>query len=274
MSALQSIASEAAAGTAACGVSTRTATVEAVGPVDEVFPLASVTKLLSALAVLVAVQDGVLHLDEPAGPDGATVRHLLAHASGLPMSEGGLGGDVGDRRIYSNVGFEVLGALVEKRLGMDFSDHLELEVLEPLAMDDTWLDGSPAHAGQGTVEDLLRFGRELLAPTLLEPGLFDQATTVAFPGLAGVLPGFGRQDPNDWGLGFELRDGKDPHWTGSRNSPATFGHFGQSGSFLWVDPEHGLACAYLGERDFGDWAKELWPALSDRVVAAHAAART
>jgi CubicO group peptidase (beta-lactamase class C family) len=48
-------------------------------------------------------------------------------------------------------------------------------------------------------------------------------------------------DPNDWGLGFELRDTKEPHWTGTRNSPRTYGHFGGSGSFLWLDPEPGDA---------------------------------
>jgi CubicO group peptidase (beta-lactamase class C family) len=90
---------------------------------------------------------------------------------------------------------------------------------------------------------------------------------VAFPGLVGVLPGYGRMEPNDWGLGFELRDTKEPHWTGRRNSPRTFGHFGQSGSFLWVDPEAGLACACLSDRRFGDWAKKAWPRLSDAVVA-------
>ena len=71
----------------------------------------------------------------------------------------------------------------------------------------------------------------------------------------GVLPGFGYQPHCDWGLGFEIRDRKAPHWTGSRNSPRTFGHFGQSGSFLWVDPEARVACASLADRDFGDWAK-------------------
>ena len=65
---------------------------------------------------------------------------------------------------------------------------------------------------------------------------------LAFPGLAGVLPGFGRFEPNDWGLGFELRDDKRPHWTGTGNSPRTFGHFGAAGTFLWVDPDAGLAC--------------------------------
>ncbi len=92
------------------------------------------------------------------------------------------------------------------------------------------------------------------------------ATTVAFPGLTGILPGFGRQEPNDWGLGFELRDHKTPHWTGTRNSPATFGHFGRTGTFLWVDPDAALALVALTDRDFGPWAAEAWPALSDAVL--------
>jgi CubicO group peptidase (beta-lactamase class C family) len=82
-----------------------------------------------------------------------------------------------------------------------------------------------------------------------------------------VLPGFGRQEPNDWGLGLELRDGKTPHWTGSRNSPRTFGHFGRSGTFLWVDPVAGIALACLTDLPFGDWAVEAWPRLSDAVLA-------
>jgi len=90
---------------------------------------------------------------------------------------------------------------------------------------------------------------------------------VQFPGLSGVLPGFGRQDPNDWGLGLELRDGKSPHWTGSRNAPQTFGHFGRSGTFLWVDPVAGLALGCLTDLAFGEWAVEAWPALADAVLA-------
>ena len=92
------------------------------------------------------------------------------------------------------------------------------------------------------------------------------ATSVQFPGLVGVLPGFGRQDPNDWGLGFELRDAKAPHWTGSRNSERTFGHFGASGTFLWVDPDAELALACLTDLDFDEWAAEAWPRLADAVL--------
>jgi CubicO group peptidase (beta-lactamase class C family) len=129
----------------------------------------------------------------------------------------------------------------------------------------TRLDGSPAHGAKGPLRDLATLGRELLAPTLV-PDLTKEATRTAFPGLSGVLPGFGRQDPNDWGLGFEIRDGKSPHWTGARNSPRTFGHFGRSGTFLWVDPDAGLACACLTDRDFGPWAAQAWPLLSDAVL--------
>ena len=92
---------------------------------------------------------------------------------------------------------------------------------------------------------------------------------VAFPGLDGVLPGFGRQQPNDWGLGCEIRDHKAPHWTAPDNSPATFGHFGQSGSFLWVDPAAQLACVSLSDTAFGPWAADRWPRLSAAVLQAY-----
>jgi CubicO group peptidase (beta-lactamase class C family) len=255
--------------TVAVGVTDADATREARGAVDEVLPFASVTKPLAAYAVLIAVQDGALHLDEPAGPEGATVRHLLAHAGGLNFEAGPLIGEPGARRGYSNAGYELLGTLVADRVGVSFADHLDHEVLTPLGMVDTALDGSPAKDGRGTVTDLLAFCRELLAPTLLDADLHREATTVAFPGLDGVLPGHGRQSPNDWGLGFEIKDGKDPHWTGATMSPASFGHFGQSGSFVVVDPDAGIGLASLADRPFGDWSREAWPPLMDAAIRSH-----
>ncbi len=80
---------------------------------------------------------------------------------------------------------------------------------------------------------------ELLAPARISRALLLEAASVQFAGLDGVLPGFGRYEPNDWGLGFELRDAKEPHWTGRGNSSSCFGHFGASGGFLWVDPGPG-----------------------------------
>lgn len=227
---------------------------------------ASVTKLCTALAVLVAVEEGTLDLDEAAGPPGASVRHLLAHASGLAFDDDRLVAEPGQRRTYSNTGYRVLAATLAERADMPFDRYLDEAVLEPLGLDDTRLEGSAAAGLVGPLDDLLRLATELLVPTLVSQDTFRLATTVAFPGLAGVLPGVGRYDPLDWGLGFEVRDDKSPHWTGTRNSAATFGHFGGSGSFLWVDPDAGLACAALSGREFGPWALAAWPAFSDAVL--------
>jgi CubicO group peptidase (beta-lactamase class C family) len=128
------------------------------------------------------------------------------------------------------------------------------------------LAGSAGSGVSGTLEDLRALAGELQVPRRVAPETLDEATTVQFPGLAGVLPGFGRQEPNDWGLGLELRDAKSPHWTGARNSPRTFGHFGRSGTFLWVDPAAGIALGVLTDRPFGDWAAEAWPRLADSVL--------
>ena len=249
----------------AVGLASARETLRVHGSADE-FRWASVTKPVTALACLVAAEEGSLDLDEPAGPPGSTVRHLLAHASGLPFEPGPPIAKPGERRIYSEHGFEVLGETLAARTEMPFEEYLRAAVLEPLGLD-ARLDGKPGSGLWGSVDDLLALGRELLAPTLLSAETLGEATSVQFPGLVGVLPGFGRQAPNDWGLGIELRDGKSPHWTGSRNSPRTFGHFGGSGTFLWVDPEPGIALACLTDLEFGDWAVEAWPRFSDAVLA-------
>ena len=170
----------------------------------------------------------------------------------------------GTRRIYSDHGFEVLAEHVAARAEMAFASYFR-EVLLPAGID-VELHGSAGSGARGTAGALLELARELLRPALIAPETVAEATDVAFPGLVGVLPGFGRMEPNDWGLGFELRDDKRPHWTGARNSSRTFGHFGQTGTFLWVDPEAAVACACLTDLDFDDWAKEAWPRLSDSVL--------
>ncbi len=238
------------------------------GDVERPFQLASVTKPLAAYAVLVAVEEGAVEWDTPAGPEGSTVRHLAAHTSGLSFSDGVVQARPGTKRIYSNIGFEVLGETVAAAAGMPFAQYLHEAVLAPLGMTDTRLEGSPAADAVSTASDLARFAAELQTPTLVHRDTLDEATTVAFPGLDGILPGYGRQRPNDWGLGFEIRDGKSPHWTGAGSSPRTFGHFGQSGTFLWVDPDAGAACVVLTDRDFAPWAVEAWPGYTDGVLAA------
>jgi CubicO group peptidase (beta-lactamase class C family) len=238
------------------------------------FRLASVTKPLVARAVQIAVEEGVVELDTPAGPPGSTVRHLLAHASGLSMHSEQVMAKPGGRRVYSNFGFRVAAETVQDKSGIEFGQYLGEAVLQPLGMAGTTLGGGAEVAGYGaasTAADLALFAADLLRPALVSGELHADARSVQFPGLDGVLPGFGVQRPNDWGLGFEIKSTKSPHWTGEANSPVTFGHFGQSGTFLWVDPEVRVALVVLTDRNFDDWARQRWPALSDTVITEFAA---
>jgi len=242
------------------------------GDTERVFELASVTKPLVARAAQIAIEEGVVDLDTAAGPPGSTVRHLLAHASGLAMLSDRVLAKPGTRRIYSNYGFAVLAETLQQESGIEFGRYLTEAVCEPLGMATTRLDGGAEAAGFGatsTVADLAAFAGELLRPSTVSAPLHAEAISVQFPGLDGVLPGYGVQRPNEWGLGFEIRDSKSPHWTGARNSARTFGHFGQSGGFIWADPQIDLALVVLTDRDFGDWALDLWPALSDAVISDH-----
>lgn len=245
------------------------------GPVDRILPFASVTKPLVAWAALVAVERGMLDLSAPVprGPGGearlpgATLADLLAHCSGVAADSPAVLAAPGARRIYSNYGIELLGQALVEATATDLQEWVEDTVLQPLGMSTVCVPGSPAHSGQGSAEDLSLLAREMARPTLISPELALRACTVARPGLAGVLPGYGRQSPNDFGLGVEIRGAKSPHWTGTRHSRQTFGHFGQSGSFLWVDPVAGRQAVFLGELPFGKVHRAAWPDLNDQILA-------
>jgi len=249
---------------AAAGVIRADGAISVHGDPSRVVWLASVSKPVAALAVLAAAEEGVVDLDEHAGPPGSTVRHLLAHASGLPFEGTTPIVPPGRRRIYSNEGFRVLGSHVAAEAQMPFAAYVRGAVCDPLGIG---LDpgGDPGSGMHASLADVLSFGRELLSPSLVAGETLDEMTTVQFPGLSGVLPDFGRFDPLDWGLGVQLSSGG-PSWMGTKVSPRAFGHFGGSGTFLWVDPEAGVACAALTDREFGQWAKTAWPALSDAVL--------
>ncbi len=129
------------------------------------FRWASLTKLATAWTVLIATERGLLDLDEPAGPPGATVRHLLAHASGLPFEGTASLAAPGTRRIYSNPGYDALGALVAERTGRPFEEVLREFVLAPLGMDETELLERPSQGLHGPVGDMAALAGELLRPT-------------------------------------------------------------------------------------------------------------
>jgi len=250
---------------AAAGVLTADGRKESHGDTSHVVRLASVSKPVAALAALVAAEEGVVDLDEPAGPPGSTVRHLLAHTSGLPFEGREPISPPGRRRIYSNEGFRVLAEHLENAAEMSFAEYVHAAVCAPLGIG---LDahGDPSSGMHASLDHLLVLMQQFFAPTLVAAETLEEMTTVQFPGLSGVLPDWGRFDPLDWGLGVQLNT-RPPSWMGTRTSPRAFGHFGGSGTFVWVDPEAGVACVVLTTREFGEWAKELWPPFSDAVLA-------
>ena len=223
---------------------------------DRAFPWASVTKPATALAVLVAVEEGTLGLDEPGrapGIDGAPPPgprlgpRARARAAGRAT---GRPADLLERRLRT----AGRAAGVRRRA-------CRSPTTCPRGSWSRW-------AWPGPTRRPVRPGRapppgsparwptcwpsagEWARPDPGQPDHLAPGHAVQFPGLAGVLPGFGPFDPCDWGLGVEVRGGKHPHWTGPPNSPATYGHFGQSGSFLWVDPVAGVLCCGLADRPF------------------------
>src|SRR4051795_3671939 len=119
---------------AAAGVIRRHGLSAVHGDVAGPLRWASVSKLLTGLAVLVAVEEGTVDLDEPAGPEGSTLRHLLAHASGLPPDEGPPLMPPARRRIYSNAGIELAAELVAQHAAIPFAEYFRASVVEPLGL--------------------------------------------------------------------------------------------------------------------------------------------
>lgn len=235
------------------------------GDTGKSYKLASVSKLISAYGALAAIEEEAVTLEDPVSIPGARIEHLLSHTSGVDFDSAKIVAAPEERRIYSNTGFEMLADEITRATDIEYFDYVQQAVLDPLGMSNT--DPHGAAAGMSsTVEDLVRFTAEVLAPQLLAPATVAQATTPVFPLLDGVLPGFGVQRPNSWGLGFEIRGSKEKHWTGSLNSPETFGHFGQAGTFIWMDRFNQLAVVVLTDRSFGQWAIEAWPVFSDAVI--------
>ncbi|WP_298349140.1 serine hydrolase [Ferrimicrobium sp.] len=249
-------------------------------------PWASVSKLVTALAVHVAIEEASLQRWEPLGDYQLIVEDLLAHASGLPTGEVA---DVSmstpwqvrpicaphERRMYSNLGYELLGYGIAQHCTMPFNHYAREAVLEPAGMTQASYPPGLLATGPvtgaafglvGTIADLVSLVRVLCYPSLVTSETLMALRTPFAPELVGVLPGFGRQDPNSWGLGPEVRGTKSPHWMGSAVSEQSYGHFGQSGSFLWIDPTQRFFAVFLGAKPFGGWAKNRWPVLNNAIV--------
>jgi CubicO group peptidase (beta-lactamase class C family) len=240
-----------------------------IGDVHRSFRLASVTKMLTGWATLIACEEGIVDLDQPVGQPGCTLRHLLAHAGGYAFDGAAPIATPGQRRIYSNTGIELVADAVEAAAEMRFQQYLQEAVFQPLGMHGSALTGSASHGVTSTVHDLLAFVREVRAPELLAHESAAAFSSVQFPELSGVVPGVGSFRPCPWGLGTEIRGDKQPHWMGTRNSPSTYGHFGGAGTFLCVDPGAEVAVVALTDRPFDEWSAQAlvqWPALIDAVL--------
>lgn len=179
------------------------------------FRIFSTTKHFTAHAVLLLESEGVLSIDDPAKkfipemPDAwgaVTVRHLLTHTSGLPLNEQdlathalpsqsamvaaacaaagerGLGAVPGTTFAYSNAGYTVLGAIVERASGMGYEAFVQARIFRPAGMADTGFDrgafGRPVAPGS----DL---GAVVIAG--LASGYIGEPGSVC-PAVAGVYP--------------------------------------------------------------------------------------
>lgn len=271
--------------------------VELIGDSKRSFFLASVSKLLSSVGLLVGYEEGLFEYNTTVSPLDVPLNaaDLLSHASGLPFDLNGvvskasidslLQGEIPfdaslivprlARRIYSNLGFELVCSFVERQSTMAHFDYLQEAIFKPLSMtsvqvsEKRFSESGPTGGSarmKATAEDLIRLAFELHSPTLFQESTLRLAASSQYEELSGILPGFGRYEKNTFGFGFEVHGNKVPHWMSSATSPNAFGHFGASGTFMWLDPLMDKALIFLGENDFGIDHRRLWPILSERFV--------
>lgn len=212
---------------------------------------------------------------------------------------------MGWRVRYSNTGYWIAGAAAARAAGLPFPEALRRHVLEPFELRDTVIApdgdlsdrmarrygkakvmnipygrrlGSPSGGLFATAVDLVRFAGIFLNGGVRADGVrvlsragVTLMTTNQTGDLPGGIEGFREWPVGCWGLGWEVKGPKRDHWTGDFTAPATFAHPGQSGTILWADPETGIACAILANRDlYTNWsvAPARWARLSNAIVAA------
>ncbi|MBM3679801.1 MAG: beta-lactamase family protein [Actinobacteria bacterium] len=213
------------------------------------------------------------------------------------------------RRTYSNVGYARIALALEEGTGMGWAAYARAAVLEPLGMsattfgcavdDPTVLDvreagllghgeqlfngprfralGLPQSGAYGSAADYLALVRLVLRDGVGEDGsrlLAPETCALLHTNHAGALPGgvgqFMEWDRCDWALGFELRDGKVPHWTGRALSEQAFTHFGAAGTLAFGDPATGAAGVVLADRGtYSGWmlGPGGWPDICAAIAA-------
>jgi CubicO group peptidase (beta-lactamase class C family) len=177
------------------------------------------------------------------------------------MEEGDRCAPVGTRRVYSNIGIDV--AVATACAATDANGWLSSQVNGALGFSVNF-SGRASSGASGSLNELGALGRAWLRSQNLIPSTRDEFVDPFLANLAGVVPGFGRFDPCPWGLGVEIH-GQKHHWMGSKFSSRAYGHFGQSGSLLLIDPDADVVVAALAGENFGPWAQSLWPLWTDEL---------
>jgi CubicO group peptidase (beta-lactamase class C family) len=294
---------------------------EAFGPVelDSVFPLASVAKPITATAVMLLVEDGLVGLTRPVqeyvpdfvgeGKEQVCVHHLLTHTSGMSdtdnvaymqnkwdssdvatpdgadpvvhkqrvlMMSAPLWKKPGEEMSYCNGGYVLLGEIVRAVTGTSLVEFARDRIFGPMGMRDTdyalpdaassrvvtYPPGWRAEYGEfvplmlacgsttySTAIDLAVFGQ-----TFLNGGTYGDARLLSRPAVTEMtrnqIPGIpatflGEQHAEaSWGYGWTAAGSE--KWTEWPVFPeGTFGHGGDSGAIMWVDPSNDLVGVFL-----------------------------
>ena len=297
------------------------------------FDLASLTKVLATTAMaMILYERGLLDLQAPVTaivPEfagqfadyddhrrGITLRMLLAHSSGLPAYEklflrartredllraafaNPLAAGPGARADYSDIGFIVLGVVLERLADESLDLFCQREIFGPLGMTHTTFNPAPALKDsipptaddrtlrhriiQGEVQDE---NASVLGGVAGHAGLFSTAEDLAIFAHAMLNGGhpilrsstlelFSRREAAPAGtsraLGWDTPSA--PSQSGKHFSPRSFGHLGYTGTSLWIDPEHQLSITLLTNRTWPDCQnqaiKQVRPAFHDAVVEA------
>ncbi|MGC4107710.1 MAG: serine hydrolase domain-containing protein [Thermomicrobiales bacterium] len=234
--------------------------------------------------------------------DQPSLERMLDIMCGVPLQDA-----PGEVLRYSNVGPAVAARMAERVTGMPFHTILRDEVLTPWGVPDIHptvdatladriaivqdpsAEGTPSEGynspwwrGLGIpwggyyapATDIARFAASFLpgATIPLDRELATEMVTDQAHGVPGGVFSAGiRWETAFWGLGWEVKGTKPRHWTGTRSSPATYCHWGQSGTLMWADPTRDLAVAILGNRTVLRKAWPLspprWSDLADAIVA-------
>lgn len=271
---------------------------------DTVFDLASLTKpVATATSIMLLIEDGSVELDAPAtkyipefagnGKKVITVRQLLTHQSGLlpdnsirdyengrgeayrRIHELDLRAEPGTRFMYSDVGFIVLGEIVERVSGKSLDTFAKERIFAPLGMLETgfnpdqelrdraaptqerngaWMrgevhdprayrmDGVAGHAGLfSTAQDLARYAQMLINGGVLGDTRILKEETCQLMQTSQQVSGGIRT------LGWDRRTGYSSN-RGDLFSPAAFGHGGFTGTAMWIDPELEMFVIFLSNR--------------------------